>query len=123
MPKICSDFLKISRIQTDRRSEIKQFFRRCATTFMVKPYVHQCCLGNWNKFPSCQHEFLISHINDETETVYKRDRSSDPLTAPRRLSHTLSLQHQKLDNVLFPEFYSQVCYNTIHFNLMLEYNY
>ena len=68
-----------------------------------KTYIQECCLGNWNKFPSCQYDFLTSHIDDETETAYKRDRSSDPLTAPRRLSHTLSLQNHNTDKSLFPE--------------------
>jgi len=56
--------------------------------------VHHHCLGNWNKLSSCQREFLISHINDEAEITYKRNRSSETLTAPRRVSHTFSLQYQ-----------------------------
>ena len=97
IPIYMFSYSQVSYTQTDRRRQLKQAFCRFATTSKVKPYIHQCCLRNWNKFPSWQHDFLISHIDDETETAYKRDRSSDPLTAPRRLSHTLSLKYKKLD--------------------------
>jgi hypothetical protein len=98
-------------------------FRRFAFTCKIISYVHQCCLGNRNKLPSCQDSFLVSHTNDETETAYKRDRRSDPLAAPRRVSHTLSLKQKKLNKQLrFPYFYSEIFKKKLHINLTLEHN-
>jgi hypothetical protein len=60
------------------------------------PYIHQCVVGNWNKFPSCQCKLLVSWGNYDDQTALKWDRRSYPARAPCCVSHTFGLKYHIL---------------------------
>jgi hypothetical protein len=55
-------------------------------------YIHHGLVAHWNELSSCECKLLVGCGDDEEQTALERDRSSHPVAAPGRVSHTFSLK-------------------------------